>query len=123
MKKSLTFTFTFAGKQANGNFPEGCWNVGSVENISTQQTCQVLHFQTTYEKSKIPKTFYFPIIGIIGMNENTRHKNSNFRSVRFTDHLYMLEKKKPEEKKLPEKNKMLEKKTRLKKMPEKKMPK
>ena len=53
MKKSLTMrykslTFTFTVKLANGNFPEGRWNVGSVENISSQQTCQVLHFQTTF---------------------------------------------------------------------------
>ena len=68
----MTFTFTFTGKSANGNFPEGCWNVGSVENISTQQTCQVLHFQTTYEKYKIPKTVYCPIIGIIGIGMKTR---------------------------------------------------
>ena len=55
--------------------------------------CTSKQLSPTYEKSKIPKTFYFPIIGIIGMNENTRHKNSNCRSVRFTDHLYMPEKK------------------------------
>ena len=59
------------------------WKIFPVSKLV--KYCTSKQLSLTYEKYKIPKTFYSPIIGIKGMNENTRHKTSNCRSVRFTD--------------------------------------
>ena len=84
------------------------WKIFPVSKLV--KYCTSKQLSLTYEKSKIPNTFYSPIIGIKGMNENTRHKTSNCRSVRFTDHLgtglrkKCLRKTNAREKDMPEKN-------------------
>ena len=84
------------------------WKIFPVSKLV--KYCTSKQLSLTYEKYKIPKTFYSPIIGIKGMNENTRHKTSNCRSVRFTDHLdtglrkKCLRKTNAREKDMPEKN-------------------
>ena len=45
------------------------WKIFPVSKLV--KYCTSKQLSSTYEKSKIPKTFYFPIKGIIGMNENT----------------------------------------------------
>lgn len=48
------------------------WKIFPVSKLV--KYCTSKHLSPTYEKSKIPKTFYFPIME---MNENTRNKNSD----------------------------------------------